>query len=139
MPGRAVDITELEQVARWATSDLRPHVTVVLDVDPRPVSGAPATSTASRWSRSSSTSGSASTSSRSPRPTPTHYLVLPADGDAEKLHDAVRAAVEPWLGQACSDMTVWDELVGQEPVVATLREAVDAAVRRRWRVRRSRP
>ena len=32
--GRAVDVTELEQVARWATSDLRPHLTVVLDVDP---------------------------------------------------------------------------------------------------------
>lgn len=32
--GRAVDRTALEQVARWATGDLRPHLTVLLDMDP---------------------------------------------------------------------------------------------------------
>jgi dTMP kinase len=29
--GRALDVDEVEQVARWATHDLRPHLTVVLD------------------------------------------------------------------------------------------------------------
>ena len=32
--GRAVDRTALELVARWATGDLRPHLTVLLDMDP---------------------------------------------------------------------------------------------------------
>jgi dTMP kinase len=33
--GRALTATELEPVARWATRDLRPQLTVLLDVDPR--------------------------------------------------------------------------------------------------------
>ena len=33
--GRVLGLDELEWVARWATQDLRPDLTVVLDVDPR--------------------------------------------------------------------------------------------------------
>jgi dTMP kinase len=32
--GRALDLAEVEQVARWATRDLRPDLTVVLDLEP---------------------------------------------------------------------------------------------------------
>lgn len=32
--GRAVPPDELEQIARWATGDLRPHLTVLLDLEP---------------------------------------------------------------------------------------------------------
>jgi dTMP kinase len=32
--GRVLDPAELERVARWATDDLRPHLTVLLDMDP---------------------------------------------------------------------------------------------------------
>jgi dTMP kinase len=32
--GRVLALDEVEQVARWATADLRPHLTVVLDTDP---------------------------------------------------------------------------------------------------------
>ncbi|MET0694781.1 MAG: dTMP kinase [Propionibacteriaceae bacterium] len=32
--GRVLDVPELEHIARWATEDLRPDLTVVLDVDP---------------------------------------------------------------------------------------------------------
>lgn len=32
--GRALDPAELEQMLRWATGDLRPHLTVLLDLDP---------------------------------------------------------------------------------------------------------
>lgn len=32
--GRSLDVDEVEQVARWATSNLRADLTVVLDVDP---------------------------------------------------------------------------------------------------------
>ncbi|MFT4298754.1 MAG: dTMP kinase [Aeromicrobium sp.] len=33
--GRAIDAAELAQVSAWATGGLRPHLTVVLDIDPR--------------------------------------------------------------------------------------------------------
>jgi dTMP kinase len=33
--GRALADDEVEQIARWATGDLRPHLTVLLDLDPR--------------------------------------------------------------------------------------------------------
>ena len=32
--GRTLDVAEVESVARWATGDLRPHLTVVLDLAP---------------------------------------------------------------------------------------------------------
>ena len=32
--GRRLETAEVEQVARWATHDLRPHLTVVLDLEP---------------------------------------------------------------------------------------------------------
>lgn len=32
--GRDLDAAELENVARWATRDLRPHLTVILDLEP---------------------------------------------------------------------------------------------------------
>jgi dTMP kinase len=32
--GRALDAAEVEDVARWATHDLRPHLTVLLDLEP---------------------------------------------------------------------------------------------------------
>ena len=101
--GRAVDITELEQVARWATSDLRPHLTVVLDVDPATGLGR---------------AGDLDRIEVEPlefhqrvrehflalaAADPTHYLVLPADGDADTLHQAIRAGVEPWLAQAARE------------------------------------
>lgn len=33
--GRAIPVAELESVARWATGDLRPHLTVLLDLEPQ--------------------------------------------------------------------------------------------------------
>ena len=33
--GRTLDVAEVEAVARWATGDLRPHLTVVLDLEPQ--------------------------------------------------------------------------------------------------------
>ena len=32
--GRTLDLADVDRVARWATRDLRPHLTVVLDLDP---------------------------------------------------------------------------------------------------------
>ena len=101
--GRVVDVVELEQVARWATSDLRPHLTVVLDVDP--ATGLDRAGTLDRIEVEPlefhqrvrehflDLAGA----------DPDHYLVLPADGDADKLHEAIRAGIEPWLGQAAPE------------------------------------
>ncbi|MDN5762795.1 MAG: dTMP kinase [Microlunatus sp.] len=33
--GRVLALEEVERIARWATDDLRPHLTVVLDLDPQ--------------------------------------------------------------------------------------------------------
>lgn len=33
--GRTLDVAEVEAVARWATGDLRPHLTVLLDLEPQ--------------------------------------------------------------------------------------------------------
>lgn len=98
--GRAVDVTELEQVARWATSGLRPHVTVVLDVDPAVGLGR-----AGDLDRIESEPLEFHQRVREhflalASADPQHYLVVPADGDAEALHETIRAGVEPWLGQA---------------------------------------
>lgn len=38
--GRVLDQGEVAEVARWATTDLRPHLTVLLDMDPRVAVGA---------------------------------------------------------------------------------------------------
>ena len=102
--GRVIDVTELEQVARWATSDLRPHVTVVLDVDP-----ATGLSRTGEHDRIEAEPLEFHQRVRQhfldlAAADPDHYLVLPADGDAEELQQAVRAAVEPWLGQAAQEM-----------------------------------
>jgi dTMP kinase len=101
--GRAVEVTELEEVARWATSGLRPHLTVVLDVDP--AIGLSRTGDHDRIEaeplefhqrvREHFLALAAAD--------PEHYLVVPAgDDDADAGHAAIRARLEPWLGQAAS-------------------------------------
>ncbi len=101
--GRVADVTELEQVARWATSDLRPHLTVLLDVDPTTGLGR-----AGDPDRIESEPLEFHQRVREHFLTlaardPDHYLVVPADGDAEALHEKIRAGVQPWLGQASTE------------------------------------
>ncbi|MCR4513648.1 dTMP kinase [Aeromicrobium sp. 50.2.37] len=101
--GRAIDAVELEHVARWATADLRPHLTVVLDLDPRiglSRAGEPDRIEAEPLDfhqrvREHFLALAAAD--------PAHYLVLDADQPPEVVHAAIRAAVEPWLGQARQD------------------------------------
>ena len=69
--GRVLDLAELTGLPRWATDDLRPHLTVVLDVDPSTAWAGSRGATGSRPSRRRSTSGPGRPSSTSPRPTPT--------------------------------------------------------------------
>ena len=98
--GRALHVGELETLARWATADLRPHLTVVLDVDP--LTGL------ARAGEPDRIEGEPVEFHERVRQhfldlaaaDPEHYVVLDAAESPEAIHERVRAAVAPWLGQA---------------------------------------
>ncbi|MBC7632310.1 dTMP kinase [Aeromicrobium sp.] len=98
--GRHLDISEVEHIARWATSSLRPHLTVVLDIDPAVghtrfegadrIEAEPLEFHQRVRQHFLDLAGA----------DPVHYLVVSGDGTPQHIHDAIRGAVEPWLGQA---------------------------------------
>ena len=98
--GRDLAIDEVEPVARWATTDLRPHVTVLLDlpaevglsrvVGPDRMEQEPV-EFHERVRRSFRTLAEAD---------PEHYLVVEADGTPDEVARLVRARVQPLLAQA---------------------------------------
>lgn len=98
--GRSLRVAEVEHVARWATDDLRPHLTVLLDLDP--VDGL------ARFSGRDRIEGESLAFHQRAREAflalatadPEHYLVLDARSPAEEVAAAVRGRVEPLLGQA---------------------------------------
>jgi dTMP kinase len=93
--GRALDVGELEQVARWATGDLRPHLTVLLDIDPEDGLG--------RFTGRDRIEQESFPFHRRVRESflaraaadPEHYLVLDARRPVAEVTAAIRAAVEP--------------------------------------------
>lgn len=98
--GRALDPAGLEQVARWATADLRPHLTVVLDVDPSVGLGR-----AGEPDRIEAEPLEFHARVRQhfldlAAADPGHYLVVDAAGTPEAIGQRIRTAVEPWLAQA---------------------------------------
>ena len=127
--GRSLAAEEVERVARWATRDLRPHLTVVLDLDPEHGFG--------RFDERDRIEGESLEFHERVREAfldlaaadPDHYLVLDARGPVDDIADAVRQRVEPLLGQAARRMTtttsptVWDGLVGQRRTIEALRTA----------------
>lgn len=98
--GRHLDIAEVEHVARWATSSLRPHLTVVLDIDP--------TIGHARFEGADRIESEPLEFHQRVRAhflelaaaDPQHYLVVEGGGTPAEIHAAIRSAVEPWLGQA---------------------------------------
>jgi dTMP kinase len=98
--GRELRIEEVEAVARWATHGLRPHLTVVMDVDPRAGLG--------RFEGRDRIEGESlefhDRARKSfldlARADPDHYLVLDARGSVDDLAAAVSERVQPLLGQA---------------------------------------
>ena len=98
--GRHLDAAEVEHVARWATSELRPHLTVVLDLDPAVgharFEGADRIEAEPLEFHQRVRQHFLDLAAADPR----HYLVVPGDGSPAEIHEAIRAAVEPWLGQA---------------------------------------
>ena len=136
--GRVLSPAEVEEVARWATEDLRPDLTVVLDVEPGqavgvhrrqgPAGGARATS---------STNGSGSTSSPWPRGTRTATWWSTPGAPAADIAADIQARVAELLSYRpghTGPMTrlepvepadrVWAELIGQSRSVEVLRRAV---------------
>ncbi len=98
--GRALVLDEVEDVARWATHDLRPHLTVVLDLEPEHGLG--------RFAERDRIEGESLDFHqrvrdgfvRMAKADPDHYLVLDARADRDEITAQVRAAVEPLLAQA---------------------------------------
>jgi dTMP kinase len=98
--GRTLAADEVERIARWATGDLRPHLTVVLDVDPDHGFG--------RFAERDRIEGQPAEFHRRVRAAFVamaaadldHYLVLDAGRPAAEIADEVLARVEPLLVQA---------------------------------------
>jgi dTMP kinase len=98
--GRALDAAELEEVARWATGDLRPHLTVVLDLEPE--------AGLSRFEGRDRIEGESLEFHQRVRQSflelaardPEHYLVLDARDSIDDIAAAISARVAPLLGRA---------------------------------------
>lgn len=98
--GRALDVAEVEQVARWATGDLRPHLTVVLDLDPA--------AGLRRFEGRDRIEGESLEFHERVRAAflqmaaadPDHYAVLDARAPIEQIAATVRDRVTPLLSQA---------------------------------------
>jgi dTMP kinase len=98
--GRELERDDLERVARWATADLRPHLTVVLDLAPEAGLG--------RFEGRDRIEGESLDFHLRVRASflalaaadPDHYLVLDAHDEIEKIAAAVRERVRPLLTRA---------------------------------------
>jgi dTMP kinase len=98
--GRTLALPEVEQVARWATHDLRPHLTVVLDLEPEHGLGRfderDRIEGESREFHTRVREGYLSLAAAAPE----HYLVVDAARPAGEIADVVLTRVEPLLAQA---------------------------------------
>jgi dTMP kinase len=95
--GRGIDTVELERVLRWATGDLRPHLTVLLDVEPSAGLGR-----FEERDRIEAESLDFHTRAREgflalAAANPDHYLVLDARADRDELAQKIRDRVEELL------------------------------------------
>ena len=98
--GRELRMEEVEAVARWATHGLRPHLTVVMDVDPREglgrFEGRDRIEAESLEFHDRARSSFLDLAAQDPE----HYLVLDARGAPDDLAAAVLGRVQPLLSQA---------------------------------------
>ncbi|MGJ6979816.1 dTMP kinase [Aestuariimicrobium soli] len=96
--GRALAVDEVDTISRWGTENLRPHLTVLLDVDP-----AAAVHTKTEQDRLESAGEDFHARVREgflrlAEADPDHYLVLPARDPRERLAREVRGRVADLLG-----------------------------------------
>ena len=97
--GRDLTRSDLERVTRWATHNLRPHLTVLLDLDP-------AVGHSRFDSRDRLESEPLAFHERVrasflelAAADPDHYVVVDAAQDADVVADAIRARLEPMLAE----------------------------------------
>lgn len=98
--GRDLDPAEVTRLNRWATGDLRPHLTVLLDVEPNHGLG--------RFAERDRIEAEGEEFHQRVRAAflelaaadPEHYLVLDARRSIEEIAEAIRARVTPLLAQA---------------------------------------
>ncbi|QSR29350.1 dTMP kinase [Nocardioides sp. S5] len=96
--GRTLDVAEVEAVARWATRDLRPHLTVVLDLAPE--------AGLSRFDERDRIEGQSLEFHERVRQgfldlaaaDPDHYVVLDARAPIEEIAAAIQERIAPLLG-----------------------------------------
>ena len=97
--GRFLAADDVETIARWATGSLRPHLTVLLDVDPDHAVNR--LHTKDRIEREGDDfhrrvrAGFLALAERDPE----HYLVLPARDSIESISQRVRERLEPLLAE----------------------------------------
>ena len=95
--GRTLEVSEVEAVARWATADLRPHLTVVLDLAPEAGLG--------RFDGRDRIEGQSLEFHQRVRQgfldlaaaDPDHYAVLDARAPIDEIAAAIRTRIEPLL------------------------------------------
>jgi len=101
--GRQSDLDEVERAARWATRDVRPDLTVVLDVDPAQAVHAIAEpdriESAGAGLHLRVRQGFLDLAARDPE----HYLVIGARGSREVIARTVRGRVAALLGLEVAD------------------------------------
>jgi len=95
--GRSLDFADLEQLAQIATGGLRPHLTVVLDIDPIDGLGRAGDPDRIEAEPLDFHQRVRAQFLALAEADPEHYLVVAATGDAAAIHAAIRAAVEPLL------------------------------------------
>lgn len=103
--GRDLAQQDLRMINDFGSSALRPHLTVVLDVDPAVGLTRTVTGEFDGLDRMESESLEFHQRVRSTflalaAADPAHYLVLDARQSVEDIHDAIVAALRPWLTQA---------------------------------------
>ena len=95
--GRTLNVGEVEAVARWATADLRPHLTVVLDLAPEAglgrFAGRDRIEAQSLEFHQRVRQGFLDLAAADPD----HYAVLDARAPIDEIADAVRSRVAPLL------------------------------------------
>ena len=95
--GRTLDVGEVEAVARWATGDLRPHLTVVLDLAPEAglgrFDGRDRIEAQSLEFHQRVRQGFLDLAAADPE----HYAVLDARAPIDEIAAAIRARVAPLL------------------------------------------
>ena len=96
--GRTLDVGEVEAVARWATGDLRPHLTVVLDLAPEAglgrFAGRDRIEAQSLEFHQRVRQGFLDLAAADPD----HYVVLDARAPIDEIAGAIHERVEPLLG-----------------------------------------